>query len=104
MTVAGFTMVGTPARKAVESFSSIPHTGKVEGVDLDGHAFQRHADVATDERAALAQRLGAAVDVERLVGKLAATAARVREQRPDAAVDVDPGVAPASRPSRRRSR
>ena len=33
-----------------------------------------------------------AVDVERLVRELAAAAARVGEEGPDAAVDVDPGV------------
>ncbi|BBE23864.1 hypothetical protein MN0502_27470 [Arthrobacter sp. MN05-02] len=30
--VAGFTMVGTPARKAGASFSSMPHTGKLKAL------------------------------------------------------------------------
>ena len=74
-----------------------PH-GEVEGVDLHRDAFERHADVPADERAALAERLGTAVDVVGLVGELAPSAARVGEQRADAAVDVDPGVASAWRP------
>ena len=37
----------------------MPHTGKVEGVDVHRRAFERHADVLPDERAALGQRLHA---------------------------------------------
>ena len=32
VTVAGFTMLGTPARKEVANFSSIPHTGKLKAL------------------------------------------------------------------------
>ena len=68
-----------------------PH-GKVERVDVHRDAFDGHADVTTDERAAFRERLQWSVDKKRLVGKIAAAARGVREQRPDAAVDVDPAV------------
>ena len=32
VTVAGFTIAGTPASSDVESFSSIPHTGKLKAL------------------------------------------------------------------------
>jgi len=82
--VAGFTMAGMPASSVGASFSSIPQTGKLKGVDVHGHALERHADVPPDERAALRQGLGGPLHVERLVGELAAPARCVREQRADA--------------------
>ena len=80
VTVAGFTIAGTPASSVGASFSSIPQHGEVERVDVDGDALERHADVATDEGAALRQRLRRPVDVERLVRELAASTRRVREE------------------------
>ena len=60
---------------------------------MDGDALERDADMTADELAALGQRLRRAVDIERLVRELAAAAARVREQRSDPSLDVDPRIA-----------
>src|SRR5438874_1810174 len=84
---------GTMVRRIGELLQHSPH-GEVEGVDVHGDALERHADMASDERAAFRQRLGGTVDEERLVGKVATTTARVGEQRPDAAVDIDPVIGP----------
>ena len=54
-----------------------PHR-EVERVDLHGHAVQRRADVLAEERAAAAQRLDGALDVDGVVGQLALGLARVR--------------------------
>ena len=93
VTVAGFTIAGMPARKVGRQLLQHAPAGEVEGVDVDRDALERHADVPPDEGAALRQRLDVAVDVEGLVGKLAAAPAGVGEERPDAALDVDPGIA-----------
>ena len=47
-----------------------PHR-EVERVDVHRRAFERHADVLADERAALRQRLRRAVDVDAAVRQLA---------------------------------
>ena len=71
----------------------MPQHREVERVDVDRRALERNADVAADERAALRERFHRAVDVERLVGKLAAAATGIREERADTAFDIDPAVA-----------
>ena len=76
-----------------------PHR-EIEGVDVDGHALQRNADMATDEGSPLGKRLEIAVDVKGLVRELSTTFARIDEESADAAFNVDPGVA-LGRASRR---
>ena len=56
-------------------------------------AFERHAQVLADEAALLRQRLHRPLDVHAAVGQLAFALARVHEQRAEAAVDVDRGIA-----------
>ena len=68
-----------------------PHR-EVERVDVDRRAFQRHADVLADERSGLRQTFDVAIDVDAAVRQLARAARCIREQRADAAVDVDPGI------------
>ncbi len=67
--------------------------GKVERVDVHGRAFQRNADVLSDEGCALGEGLDGTVDEHPLVGKLAHPLAGIDEQSADPAVDVDPGIA-----------
>ena len=78
---------------------------EVERVDLHRDAVQRGADVLADEGAAAAERLEAAVDVDRVVGQLAAALRRVGQQHAEAAVDVElrvaeGGAGPRARPRR----
>jgi hypothetical protein len=92
VTVAGFTIAGMPASSVGASFSSIPHTGKLNALmwtatPSSGTQMCRPTNVPPFESDSIG-----AVDVERLVRKLAAALARVDEERADAAVDVDPRV------------
>ena len=87
--VAGLTIAGTPASKVGDKLFQHAPDGEVERVDMHGRAFERHADVLTDERAGLRQHLDVAVDVDAAVRQLARAATRISEQRAEAAVDVD---------------
>jgi hypothetical protein len=75
-----------------ELLQHAPH-GKVEGIDMHRRAFERHADVLADESAEPGERLHRPLDVDAAVGQLALALARVHEKRPEAAVDIDPGIA-----------
>ncbi len=68
--------------------------GKVERVDVNRHAAQRHHDVLAGERAALGESFDLAVQQERRIGKFATAFAGIGEQRADTAVDVDHRVGP----------
>ena len=65
---------------------------EVEGVDVDGDAFERGQDVLGGEAAVLRQELDVAVGEDAGVRELAAGLGGVGEQRADAALDVDPAV------------
>ena len=60
---------------------------------MDGHALERHRDVAADECPAFGQGLEVAVDVEGFVRQFAAALAGIAEKGADAALDIDPGIA-----------
>ena len=70
-----------------------PPDREVERVDLDRDARPRGVDVLADELALPAELLEPAVDVHHVVGHLADALAGHREQRAEAAVDVDHRVA-----------
>ena len=89
---AGLISEGTPAIRAGASFSSGPHTGEVERVDLDGHAEPWREQVLAQEVPGLAELLRRALDEDSLIRQLALGLARVAEQHADAAVDVELGV------------
>ena len=79
--LAGFTIVGTPARNAGRQLlEEAPHR-EVEGVDLHGHPAQRRPEVLAGERAALAERLDGAVEDGDVVRQLALRLARVGRGR-----------------------
>ena len=65
---------------------------EVEGVDVHRRALERGIDVLADERACLRQALELAVEQDVRVGQLAAALGREGEERPGAALDVDPAV------------
>jgi hypothetical protein len=90
--LAGFTIAGTPARKARASCSRKPQTREVEGVDLHDDAAQRRGEVLADEGVLLAERLDRAVEDDGVGGQLSAALARVGEQGPEATVDVERAV------------
>lgn len=68
--------------------------GKIEGIDVDCDAVQRRHDMLAGERAAFAHRLDSAIQQECRIRQFAASLARVDEQRPDAAVDIDQVIRP----------
>jgi hypothetical protein len=72
-------------------FEHAPHR-EVERIDMNRRAFERHADVLPDERSGLRQRFDFAIHVHAIVRQLACPARGIREQRADAAVDIDPGI------------
>jgi hypothetical protein len=63
--------------------------GEVEGVDLDRDAGPRGVDVLADEGAGATEPFRRPVEHDGVVGQLTGALARVGEERPDAAVDVD---------------
>src|SRR6185437_5946388 len=66
--------------------------GEVEGVDVHGRPFERHADVLAGEAAGFRQALRGAIDIDVRIGQLAHALARIHEEGGDAAVDVDPRI------------
>ncbi len=73
-------------------FLEHPPDREVERVDMDRDALQRRVDMLADEAAALRQRLHRPVDQHPAVGQLAPALGREGEERPRAALDVDPAV------------
>jgi hypothetical protein len=65
---------------------------EIERVDVQRRAFQRHAQVLSDEAAALREPLQRTIDIDTSVRQLARPLAGVHEQRADAAIDIDPRV------------
>ena len=91
--VAGFTIAGTPGEQRRRQLLQHSPYREIEGVDVNGRALERQTNVLADEAPALREHLDGAIDINTAVGKLARTLAGVHEERADAAVDVDPGVA-----------
>ena len=91
--LAGFTIVGRPARNAGRELLEHPPDREVERVDLHRDAGPRGVDVLADERALPAEPLEAAVEDDGVVGQLAGALAGEAEEGADAALDVDHAVA-----------
>jgi hypothetical protein len=85
--------LGTPARKRGRQLLQRPPHWEVERVDLDRDPATRAEDVLAEELPALAQRLGVAVQQDRVVGQLATALAGVAGQHADPAIDVELRVA-----------
>ncbi len=66
--------------------------GEVEGVDVDGHAFERHEQMVAEKGPAARDAFGFTLEQKAFVGQFSAALAGIDEERPDAAVDVEPGV------------
>ena len=75
------------------SFSSGPHTGKLNALTCTATPRQRGEQVLAEELPRLAELLGRSLDKHALVRQLAPGLAGVAEQHPDAAVDVELRVA-----------
>jgi len=71
-----------------ELFQHAPHR-EVERVDLHGHTAPRGVEVLAEEAPASPDRLSVAVEVDRVVGQLTGSLARVAEQGAEPTVDVD---------------
>ena len=91
---AGLTMVGTPASTAGASFSSMPHTGKLNALICSATPGSDVYTCRPTNVPLLADRLDVAVDEDEAVGQLALGAAAVHEEVP-----MPPSMSPV--PSRR---
>jgi hypothetical protein len=90
--VAGLLTTGTPARIATAAFSAKPQAGKVEGVDVHGHAAARHRDVLAVEARRTAELDPLAVHHEAGVAQRLSDLG-IRRKRERRAVHVELGVA-----------